>query len=100
MLGTLELAHGTPYLLSLGLSKTLTALVWLAGPLSGLIMQPIAGYLSDHHRSPYGKRRPFLVFGTVLVVMSILLIAYADFVAQVFGAILLPFLGMNQKDLV
>ena len=34
-LGTVELAQGTPYLLSLGMPKSLTALVWLAGPLSG-----------------------------------------------------------------
>ena len=35
-LGTVELAYGSPYLLSLGLPKALTSLVWLAGPLSGL----------------------------------------------------------------
>lgn len=34
-IGTVELAYGTPYLLSLKLSKDMTALVWLAGPLSG-----------------------------------------------------------------
>ncbi|KAJ3192642.1 Nuclear transport factor 2 [Irineochytrium annulatum] len=32
---TVEFAYGTPYLLSLGLTKPLLALVWLAGPLSG-----------------------------------------------------------------
>ena len=35
---SLELAYGTPYLLSLGLSKSATGYVWMAGPLSGLIM--------------------------------------------------------------
>jgi len=30
-------------LLSLGLSEQLTSLVWLAGPLSGLIAQPLIG---------------------------------------------------------
>ena len=34
--------YGTPYLLSLDLSKELTALVWLAGPLSGLLVQPVS----------------------------------------------------------
>ena len=33
----------SPYLLSLGLSKSLMAIVFLAGPLSGLIVQPIVG---------------------------------------------------------
>ncbi|KAJ2063464.1 hypothetical protein GGI17_001680 [Coemansia sp. S146] len=32
---TVELGYGTPYLLSLGLSKPLMTLVWMAGPLSG-----------------------------------------------------------------
>jgi hypothetical protein len=35
-------SYGTPYLLSLDLSKELTALVWLAGPLSGLLVQPVS----------------------------------------------------------
>ena len=33
----------SPYLLSLGLSKSLMAIVFLAGPLSGLIVQPLVG---------------------------------------------------------
>ncbi|KAF9329626.1 hypothetical protein BG006_007314 [Podila minutissima] len=38
---SVEMAYGTPFLLQLGLSKSLMSLVWLAGPLSGLIMQPV-----------------------------------------------------------
>ena len=34
-IGTVELAYGTPYLLSFELSKDVTALVWIIGPLSG-----------------------------------------------------------------
>jgi len=33
----------SPYLLSLGLSKSLMAIVFVAGPLSGLIVQPLVG---------------------------------------------------------
>lgn len=36
-------SYGTPFLLSLGLSEELTSLVWLAGPISGLIAQPVIG---------------------------------------------------------
>ena len=39
----LNISFGTPYLLSLGLSKQSTSLVWLAGPLSGLLVQPTIG---------------------------------------------------------
>ena len=36
-------SYGTPFLLSLGLSEELTSLVWLAGPISGLVAQPVIG---------------------------------------------------------
>jgi len=35
--------YGTPFLLNLGLSEQLTSLVWLAGPISGLVAQPLIG---------------------------------------------------------
>lgn len=37
--------YGTPFLLSLGISEQVTSLVWLAGPISGLIAQPLIGAL-------------------------------------------------------
>lgn len=37
------LYSASPYLLSIGLSKSSMAIVFLAGPLSGLIMQPLIG---------------------------------------------------------
>lgn len=35
--------YGTPFLQTLGLSEHLTSLVWLAGPISGLVAQPVIG---------------------------------------------------------
>ncbi|KAI9216213.1 major facilitator superfamily domain-containing protein [Blastocladiella britannica] len=71
----LELAFGTPFLLGLGLSKQATALVWLAGPLSGLVVQPLIGAISDASTSRYGRRRPFIVAGSALVIVAISAIA-------------------------
>ncbi|KAI3648874.1 hypothetical protein MP228_006728 [Amoeboaphelidium protococcarum] len=73
---TIEMSYGTPYLTSFGLSHTQLTLVWLCGPLSGLIMQPIVGILSDRHQGRFGRRRPFIVGGFVLVICSLLMIAY------------------------
>ena len=39
----IDLLLASPYLLSLGLSKSFMAVVLLAGPLSGLVMQPLVG---------------------------------------------------------
>ncbi|KAK5109526.1 hypothetical protein LTR62_006978 [Meristemomyces frigidus] len=50
-----EMTYATPYLLSLGLSKSRLSLVWIAGPLSGLVMQPVVGMVSDKRRE--GTRR-------------------------------------------
>ena len=79
---TVELSYGTPFLVSLGLSKESTALVWLAGPLSGLLVQPLVGYWSDRSRISYGKRRPFILGGTLVVVLSIIMISYCQSLGQ------------------
>ncbi|CDS07077.1 hypothetical protein LRAMOSA09600 [Lichtheimia ramosa] len=74
---TVELSYGTPYLLSLNLSKEMTALVWLAGPLSGLLVQPLIGAFSDKCTSRFGKRRPFIVVAGLLTCISMICVAYA-----------------------
>lgn len=56
-----ELGFGTPYLLSLGVPKALISIVWLAGPLSGLLVQPIVGSYSDNATFKLGRRRPFVI---------------------------------------
>ncbi|KAG8900774.1 hypothetical protein FRB99_005764 [Tulasnella sp. 403] len=63
---TVELGYGTPFLLGLGLSEQLTSLVWLAGPISGLIAQPL-----------------------IVLVISALTLAYA----QAIAAVLVDFFG-------
>jgi solute carrier family 45 protein 1/2/4 len=73
----LMMSYGTPYLTSLGLSDSLTALVWLAGPLSGAIAQPIFGTLSDQCKHPWGRRRPYILGGTLCVIISLLFLACA-----------------------
>ncbi|KAI8909791.1 major facilitator superfamily domain-containing protein [Gorgonomyces haynaldii] len=72
---TVELGYGTSLLLSLGLSPTLSALVWLCGPLSGLLMQPLIGWASDRLQSRF-RRRIFICWLGFLVCVSMLLIAY------------------------
>ncbi|KAJ1660367.1 hypothetical protein IWQ61_000708 [Dispira simplex] len=74
---SVELGYGSPYLLSLGLPKPLLSLVWLAGPLSGLLIQPLIGAISDRSTNALGRRRPFIIGGGALVVGSIAVIAYA-----------------------
>jgi maltose/moltooligosaccharide transporter len=59
---------------TLGAEKDALPLLWIAAPLTGLLVQPIIGYLSDRTWHPIlGRRRPFFVIGAVLA--SIALVA-------------------------
>ncbi|ORX99859.1 MFS general substrate transporter [Basidiobolus meristosporus CBS 931.73] len=61
------------------------SLVWLAGPLSGLLIQPVIGAISDDTQCRYGRRRPYIVGGGVLVLSSVAAIAYAKELAHLFA---------------
>lgn len=69
---SLEFTQATPYLISLGVPKPILSLVWLAGPLSGTIGQPIVGMISDNSNSRFGKRRPFIILGSLLTITCLI----------------------------
>jgi Na+/melibiose symporter-like transporter len=50
---------------------------WFVGPIAGFFVQPIVGALSDNSRSPYGRRRPFIVLGGILTSLSLLLLGFS-----------------------
>jgi solute carrier family 45, member 1/2/4 len=74
----------TPYLLALGLTKSWTSMVWIAGPLSGLIMQPIVGVVSDRLRSKYGRRRPFMMIGSIIVILCLVIQGWTKEIVRIF----------------
>lgn len=57
-------------------------LVFLSGPLSGLIVQPIVGDLADRSTSKFGRRRPFMVGGTLATILGALLLGFTREVAS------------------
>lgn len=77
VLWSVEMSYASPYLLSLGLSKQLMAVVFLAGPLSGLIVQPLIGVLADNSKSRFGRRRPLIGVSAALCCVATLLFGYA-----------------------
>lgn len=79
-----QINHGTSELLLLGMSSRLVSLAWLAGPLSGLVMQPLVGRLSDRCCSKLGRRRPYLIAGSILTSVSLLMFSNAELIAGVF----------------
>lgn len=59
---------------TLGADPDNLALYWLAAPVTGLLVQPIIGYLSDNTWHPkWGRRRPFFFIGAVLAAIALFL---------------------------
>lgn len=55
----------------LGASPFIYGLIWLAGPFTGMVVQPIVGALSDKTVSPFGRRRPYLLGGAILASLAL-----------------------------
>ena len=63
---------------TLGAAKDEIPLLWIAAPLTGLIVQPIIGYLSDHTWHPrWGRRRPFFLVGAVLSSLTLFFVPHS-----------------------
>jgi maltose/moltooligosaccharide transporter len=59
---------------TLGANPDDLALFWLAAPVTGLLVQPIIGYLSDNTWHPkWGRRRPFFFAGAILAAIALFL---------------------------
>jgi maltose/moltooligosaccharide transporter len=59
---------------TLGADTGKLAVYWLAAPVTGLIVQPIIGYLSDRTWDPrWGRRRPFFLIGAILASIALFL---------------------------
>jgi maltose/moltooligosaccharide transporter len=48
-------------------------ILWLAAPLTGLIVQPIIGHASDRTWGRLGRRRPYFLFGAILSSLTLIL---------------------------
>ncbi|GAB4861420.1 transcription factor [Ancistrocladus abbreviatus] len=81
----LQLSLLTPYVQHLGVPHTWASFIWLCGPISGMIVQPIVGYSSDRLTSRYGRRKPFIATGTALICTAVVFIGFAADIGRRFG---------------
>lgn len=64
---------------TLGAEKDAIPLLWIAAPLTGLLVQPIVGYLSDRTWHPtFGRRKPFFFIGAVLSTAALFFAPYSS----------------------
>jgi MFS family permease len=76
--------------------NTYLALVRATGLAVAMLVQPLAGMLSDRSTSRWGRRRPFIVVGTVLNVLFLLVVAASpSFVGSDLDNLLQPALGIT-----
>jgi maltose/moltooligosaccharide transporter len=47
------------------------SILWIAAPLTGLIVQPIIGYFSDRTWTKLGRRRPYFLFGAIFATLAL-----------------------------
>ncbi|MEM9164305.1 MAG: MFS transporter [Cyanobacteria bacterium P01_F01_bin.4] len=73
----LQMANASAIFESLGADAHQLPLLWLAAPLTGLIIQPVVGLMSDRTWTPLGRRRPYFLVGAVLSSLALVLMPNA-----------------------
>jgi len=71
-------ANATRIFQNLGASLDSVPLLWLAGPITGLIVQPLVGYFSDRTWTRFGRRRPYFVLGAALGAATLIVMPNAS----------------------
>ncbi|GAB4532805.1 MAG: MFS transporter [Pleurocapsa sp.] len=75
---TLQMTNTSAIYEYLGANLEQIPLLWLAAPVSGLIVQPIIGYLSDRTWTPWGRRRPYFLLGAIISSLALILMPNAS----------------------
>jgi maltose/moltooligosaccharide transporter len=83
----LQLANMSAIYEVLGATPDKLPILWLAAPLSGLIIQPLIGNASDHTWGPLGRRRPYFLVGAILSSAMLLLMPSCSALWMAAGAL-------------
>ena len=62
---------------SLGSDVDSLAFLWIAGPVTGLLVQPLIGHFSDRTWNRLGRRRPYFLAGAVLAAVALVIMPNA-----------------------
>lgn len=73
----LQNANASRIFETLGSDVSNLAIYWLAGPVTGLIVQPLVGHFSDNTWTRFGRRRPFFLAGAIWAAFALFLMPNA-----------------------
>ena len=73
----LQQSNMSPIYKYLGANEASLPLLWLAGPMTGLLVQPIIGAMSDRTLSRFGRRTPYFLVGAVLCSIALLFMPFS-----------------------
>lgn len=75
----LQQANMSPIYRVLGAEEQSIPLLWLAGPITGLFIQPLVGAMSDRTWHPrWGRRRPFFLAGAIFTSAALVAMPYSS----------------------
>lgn len=81
----LQLSLLTPYIQTLGIQHAFSSFIWLCGPITGLVVQPLVGVWSDKCHSKYGRRRPFILGGSLMICVAVTIIGFSADIGYLVG---------------
>ena len=73
----LQQSNMAPIYTYLGADATIMPVLWLAGPMTGLLVQPLIGALSDRTSTRIGRRTPYFLIGAVLCSLALLAMPFS-----------------------
>jgi len=74
----LQQANMSPIYSYLGAEESKLPLLWLAGPMTGLIVQPIIGALSDKTITKFGRRTPYFLIGAIFCSAALFIMPHSS----------------------
>jgi maltose/moltooligosaccharide transporter len=94
----LQQANMSPIYRYLGADEASIPGLWLAGPLTGLLLQPIIGTLSDKSWSPkWGRRKPYVFIGAIVGSIAMMLMPNSSSVLMAASLMWLLDAGLNSS---
>jgi maltose/moltooligosaccharide transporter len=92
---SLQNANTSRIFQTLGADVASLPILWIAGPITGLVLQPIIGHLSDRTWTPIGRRRPYILAGGCAGAIFLVVMAEAQAVWEATVALWLLTAGLN-----